>query len=76
MIPSTHIRYFIIVASKEHVKRGIKSIPSQNIKIYTTFNNNEGIQGGFAQACHGKKAPLAKINVGDWILYYSPTYLY
>lgn len=34
-----------------------------------------GVAGGFAQACHGKKSPLQKMKVGDWLAYYSPTYL-
>lgn len=31
----------------------------------------KGICGGFAQLCHGKEAPLKKMNTGDWIIYYS-----
>lgn len=31
-----------------------------------------GIQVGFAQVCHGKKAPLNRMAVGDWMIYYSP----
>ncbi len=31
-----------------------------------------GVQGGFAQACHGKSAPIKRLRVGDWVLYYSP----
>lgn len=27
--------------------------------------------GGFAQLCHGKEAPLKKMNIGEWIIYYS-----
>jgi len=30
------------------------------------------VQGGFAQLCHGKHAPLRKMSTGDWIIYYSP----
>ncbi|MGX6443662.1 EVE domain-containing protein [Neobacillus sp. K501] len=30
------------------------------------------VQGGFAQLCHGKHAPLRKMSSGDWIIYYSP----
>lgn len=44
-------KYWIITASKEHVKNGV--------------------QGGFAQACHGKSAPLKKIKEGDYVIYYS-----
>lgn len=31
----------------------------------------KGVYGGFAQLCHGKEAPLKKMNTGDWIIYYS-----
>ena len=31
-----------------------------------------GVQGGFAQLNHGKAAPLRKMSVGDWMVYYSP----
>lgn len=45
--------YWIGVASKEHVERGV--------------------EGGFAQVCHGKAGPLNRMKEGDWIVYYSPT---
>ncbi len=32
-----------------------------------------GRQGGFMQLSHGKRAPLARIQPGDTIIYYSPT---
>ncbi len=32
----------------------------------------KGVLGGFAQVCHGKKAPLAKLTAGDGFIYYSP----
>lgn len=28
--------------------------------------------GNFCQVCHGKKAPLARMKKGDYLLYYSP----
>ena len=31
-----------------------------------------GVEGGFAQLCHGKAAPLRKMKAGDWLVYYSP----
>ncbi|HEU4407442.1 MAG TPA: EVE domain-containing protein [Polyangiaceae bacterium] len=31
-----------------------------------------GVAGGFAQLCHGRRAPLARMNEGDWLVYYSP----
>lgn len=46
-------RYWIGVASNEHVQRGV--------------------EGGFAQVCHGKSGPLKCMSEGDWIIYYSPT---
>lgn len=46
-------RYWIGVASREHVQRGI--------------------DGGFAQVCHGKPGPLKMMSKEDWIIYYSPT---
>jgi hypothetical protein len=47
------MRYWVGVASKEHVMRGV--------------------QGGFAQVCHGKAGPLKQMKMDDWIIYYSPT---
>ncbi len=46
------MRYWIGVASKDHVALGVK--------------------GGFCQLCHGKAQPLKRMEVGDWIIYYSP----
>ncbi len=31
-----------------------------------------GVEGGFAQLSHGKRAPLAKMHEGDGLIYYSP----
>ncbi|WP_207696328.1 hypothetical protein DOK67_0002953 [Enterococcus sp. DIV0212c] len=31
-----------------------------------------GVTGGFCQLCHGKSAPLNKMNAGDWLIYYAP----
>lgn len=30
-----------------------------------------GVEGGFAQACHGKANPLRKMKAGDNVIYYS-----
>lgn len=46
-------RYWIAVASAEHVARGRRE--------------------GFMQVCHGKAAPLKRIQPGDGVAYYSPT---
>src|SRR5580704_6121744 len=32
----------------------------------------KGVEGGFAQAAHGKSAPLKRMKKGDWLIYYSP----
>jgi hypothetical protein len=32
-----------------------------------------GAAGGFTQLCHGKKAALARMSPGDWLIFYSPT---
>ncbi len=32
-----------------------------------------GVTGGFAQVCHGKPGPLARMKAGDWVAYYSPS---
>lgn len=45
------MRYWIGVASKEHVMRGV--------------------QGRFAQVCHGKAGPLKQMRPNDWLIYYS-----
>lgn len=31
-----------------------------------------GVAGGFCQVCHGKRAPLQRMAVGDGIVFYSP----
>ena len=31
-----------------------------------------GVEGKFAQVCHGKRAPLARLKAGDGFIYYSP----
>lgn len=45
------MKYWIIVASKDHVMAAK--------------------EGGFCQACHGKKWPLEKMQTGDGVLFYS-----
>ncbi len=32
-----------------------------------------GVTGQFAQLCHGKAAPLRRMQRGDWLVYYSPS---
>lgn len=35
-----------------------------------------GRAGGFCQLSHGKRAPVARMRPGDWIIYYSPRTAY
>ena len=42
------------------------------IGVVSRSHVENGVKGGFAQLCHGKCAPLKKMNVGDWLVYYSP----
>lgn len=51
MVISRNAKYWVIVAAKDHVRKGIS--------------------GGFAQACHGKSAPLKRMRKGDFVIYYS-----
>ncbi len=32
-----------------------------------------GVNGGFAQVCHGRRGPLSRMQPGDGLIYYSPT---
>lgn len=43
------------------------------IGVVSRDHVKNGVQGGFAQVCHGKDAPLKKMKVGDGFIYYSPT---
>ena len=49
-------KYWILVASRDHVQRGL--------------------EGGFAQANHGKATALKRMQAGDGILYYSSKEVY
>src|SRR2546423_14294067 len=42
------------------------------IGVASLSHASRGIAGGFAQLGHGKAAPLKRMSVGDWIVYYSP----
>ena len=46
------MKFWIIVASKDHLQRGLA--------------------GGFIQANHRKAAPLKRMQMGDWVIFYSP----
>ncbi|QOS79284.1 EVE domain-containing protein [Paenibacillus sp. JNUCC31] len=42
------------------------------IGVVSASHVEKGVEGGFAQLCHGKAASLRKMNAGDWLIYYSP----
>lgn len=46
--------------------------PKYWIGIVSQSHVERGVADGFAQLCHGKAAPLRKMNVGDGFIYYSP----
>ncbi len=42
------------------------------ISVVSASHVKRGVQGGFAQLCHGKSAPLRRMRPNDWLIYYSP----
>ena len=46
--------------------------PRMWVGVVSRAHVRRGVAGGFAQLCHGKHGPLARMNVGDWLVYYSP----
>jgi len=42
------------------------------IGVVSRNHVERGVDGGFAQLCHGKQAPLQRMKMGDWLIYYSP----
>lgn len=53
---------------------GADTMPSKLkywIGVASRDHVRKGVIGGFAQLCHGKEAPLKRMNKGDWIIYYS-----
>lgn len=42
------------------------------IGVASQSHVERGIAEGFAQVCHGKAAPLRRMSVNDWLVYYSP----
>lgn len=46
--------------------------PRYWIGVVSLSHVRRGGAGGFAQLCHGKAAPLRRMGVGDWLIYYSP----
>ena len=42
------------------------------IGVVSAAHVKRGVEGGYAQLCHGKSAPLRRMRPGDWLIYYSP----
>jgi hypothetical protein len=42
------------------------------IGVVSRGHVQRGVHEGIAQLNHGKRAPLARMHKGDWIIYYSP----
>ncbi|GEM47099.1 EVE domain-containing protein [Deinococcus cellulosilyticus] len=42
------------------------------IGVVSQEHVQRGVQGNFCQVCHGKQAPLKKMQPGDMLIYYSP----
>jgi len=53
-------------------KRRNDRAPRAWVGVVSRVHVLRGVAGGFAQLCHGKHGPLARMSVGDWLAYYSP----
>jgi hypothetical protein len=42
------------------------------VAVISKAHTLRGVEGGFIQVCHGKEAPLKRMQVGDKLLVYSP----
>lgn len=63
------------MTTKEGVEAMQSAIGQQSrcwIGVVTASHVKRAVQGGFAQLCHGKAAPLRRMSLHDWLIYYSP----
>ncbi|MDJ1481194.1 EVE domain-containing protein [Cytophagaceae bacterium YF14B1] len=42
------------------------------IAVVSKEHTQRGVNGGFMQVCHGKKEPLKRMSLNDWLIVYSP----
>lgn len=42
------------------------------IAVVSKNHVNQGVNQGIIQVCHGKQAPLKRMNMNDWVIIYSP----
>jgi EVE domain len=47
--------------------------PQNWIAVASAEHVRWGRKGGYMQVCHGKRGPLARVQPGDGVVYYSPT---
>ena len=58
--------------SRQGVLGGIAPRPPRYwVGVACSQHVGRGLAGGFAQLCHGKQAPLARMQPGDGMVYYS-----
>lgn len=48
--------------------------PRTFVAVASADHVARGVAGGFAQACHGKRGPLARARPCDHVIYYAPTH--
>lgn len=53
-----------------------RSTPRTWILVASFDHARRGVAGGFVMANHGKRAPMARLSVGDRVAIYSPTTTY
>jgi hypothetical protein len=67
------------LTARDFVQRSLKKIINKIIKmknwitVASADHVSLGKAQGFMQVCHGKPAPLKRIQAGDRVVYYSPT---
>jgi hypothetical protein len=59
------------VRREREVEEG--AAPRSWIGVVSQSHVARGVAGGFAQLCHGKGSPLARMRRGDYLIYYSPS---
>jgi hypothetical protein len=60
---------WIAVASADHARRGRDA----QFDLRRGRDAGTDSSSGFMQVCHGKRAPLARVQPGDRVVYYAPT---
>ena len=60
------------MAERKKTKPSRSRRPRAWVGVVSRSHVRRGVAGGYAQLNHGKRAPLERMNVGDWLVYYSP----